>query len=115
VTKADRTWRVRLSSAAESDIASIAVWTARQFGEAQALAYVETIGLALEALAGGPEIVGARTRDDIAKGLRDLHVSRGGRRGRHLILFRISRRETGEFIDVLRILHDAMDLKRHIR
>jgi toxin ParE1/3/4 len=99
---------------AESDIADIAVWTVRQFGEAQALAYVETIRLALEELVGGPEIVGARARDDIGKGLRELHVARSGRKGRHLILFRISRRETDKFIEVLRILHDAMDLKRHI-
>jgi toxin ParE1/3/4 len=72
------------------------------------------IRLALEELVGGPEIVGARTRDDIAKGLRDLHIARGGRRGRHLILYRIGPREAGKVIEVLRVLHDAMDPKRHI-
>jgi plasmid stabilization system protein ParE len=36
-----------------------------------------------------------------------LHVSRGGRRGRHLILFRAGPEDT---IEVLRILHDRMDI-----
>lgn len=40
-----------------------------------------------------------------------LHVARRNRRGRHFILFRAT--EAGQ-IQVVRILHDAMDLARHI-
>jgi toxin ParE1/3/4 len=38
-------------------------------------------------------------------------VAREGRRGRHFVLFRAGPEQT---IEVLRILHDAMDLSRHL-
>ena len=63
------------------------------------------------ALEAGPEIAGSAARDEIPPGLRSLHVGRLGRRGRHFILYRPA---VGEVVEVLRILHDAMDLARHI-
>lgn len=73
--------------------------------------YRQTLVTALRALGAGPDTLGARGRDEIAPNLRSLHVARLGRRGRHVILFRAT--DMGE-IQVVRILHDAMDLARHV-
>jgi toxin ParE1/3/4 len=109
-----RPWPVRLAAAAEADIQEILHWTVGQFGEAQARVYAETLSAALEALTAGPPLLGAKARDDIAKGLFTLHVARHGRKGRHFVIFRVGRDQGREVIDVLRVLHDAMDLPRHV-
>ena len=107
-------WTVRLTAAAEADFREILRWTSAQFGEAQASAYAETLSAALGDLAAGPTVVGARERNDIAMGLSVLHVARKGRKGRHFFLFRIGHHQGREVIEVLRLLHDAMDLQRHL-
>ncbi len=105
-----RTWTVRLSDTAEADYDDILRWTAERFGATQAASYGDLLAAALARLERGPTIAGARPRDEIGAGLRTLHV---GRRGRHIILFRIGD-EPDRTIDVLRMLHDAMDLARHV-
>ena len=107
-------WTVRLADAAEADFAAIIAWTAAQFGAAQARIYVETLGEALIALRGGPGIAGVKRRDEIGQDLCTLHVAREKRRGRHFILFQVSGDARPPRIEVLRILHDAMDLARHL-
>jgi toxin ParE1/3/4 len=104
-------WKVRLAAQAELDFSEIITWTIENFGERQADIYAETLTLAIEALHGGPQQLGAKARDDIGPGIRTLHVARRGRSGRHFVVFR----ETNyQHIDVLRLLHDNMDLARHI-
>ncbi len=107
-------WHVRLAAAAESDFRNILRWTADRFGRAQARIYGETLTRAVQALANGPHVAGSRRRDDIAEGLMTLHVARAGRRGRHFVLYRIASRSKPPTIDVLRLLHDSMDLPRHV-
>lgn len=107
-----RQWTVRLTASAENDFQQIVDWTLDQFGDAQALAYAETLALALAALSDGPAVAGVRRRDEIAKGLRSLHIGRQGRKGRHFIMFRVAADDRA--IEVLRLLHDSMDLPRHI-
>jgi toxin ParE1/3/4 len=114
MTAGRRVWPVRLAAAAEVDFQNIVRWTAEHFGDAQARAYAQTLSAALEALSAGPIASGAKARDDIAKGVFTLHVARNGRRGRHFVVFRIGRYEGREVIDVLRLLHDAIDLPRHV-
>jgi len=41
-------------------------------------------------------------------------MRRQGRKGRHIVLFRVGPDQDREAIEVLRILHDAMDLQRHL-
>jgi toxin ParE1/3/4 len=106
-------WTIRLTAAAESDFEEILRWTA-QFGEAQARIYAETLSAALNDLAADPTVVGAKKRDDILKGLFTLHVARKGRKGRHFVMFRVGRAPDHDVIQVLRLLHDAMDLQRHL-
>lgn len=90
---------------------SVLRWTAETFGRRQATTYRATLLSALQALEGGPTILGAKSREDIGEGVRTLHVARGGRKGRHFILFRQSAPDT---LDILRILHDSMDLAQHL-
>lgn len=104
-------WTVRLARQAEQDIADILAWTAEQFSPQQAEVYADTLTLALQALFEGPDVIGAKSRDDILPGIFVLHVARHGRRGRHFIVFRPSE---DRYIDVLRVLHDSMDLGQHI-
>ena len=40
-----------------------------------------------------------------------LHVARQGRKGRHFVAFSVSE---GHIINVLRLLHDSMDLAKHL-
>lgn len=110
----DRPWLVRLAAAAETDFQDILLWTLEQFGEAQARIYAETLSAALESLAAGPNVIGAGARNDIARGLFTLHVARHARRGRHFIMFRVGRGQDRQVIELLRLLHDAMDLPRHL-
>lgn len=108
------TWTVRTSATADDDFEKIIAWTAQEFGPAQALRYADTLIDAIEALSRGPDIPGVKVRDDIAKGLFTLHAARSGRKARHFIVFRIGDHRGQPVIDILRILHDAMDLPRHI-
>lgn len=78
------------------------------FGSAQARAYQAALLAALAELTEDADT--AKIRDDIRTGLRQRHIARNRRRGRHVLFFEI---QTDEII-VLRILHDGMDVARHI-
>lgn len=106
-----RTWRVRLTDQAERDLVDIVRWTAQNFGARQAEYYAETVMLAIDALNDGPQILGAKARDEIALGIRTLHVARNGRKGRHFVVFKVSDEDV---LEVLRLLHDSMELARHL-
>lgn len=63
-------WNVRLAGQAEQDLPDITLWTAENFGMRQAELYAETIALTIAALHDGPEILGAKVRDEIGTGIR---------------------------------------------
>lgn len=104
-------WTIRLAGRAERDFVEILEWTAQTFGARQARTYAQTLSLAMDALVGGPDVAGGTQRDEIGPGIRTLHVQRLGRKGRHFIIFRVGGERT---IDVLRLLHDSMDLARQV-
>jgi toxin ParE1/3/4 len=104
-------WSVRLSSDAAEDFAGIIQWTRENFGVRQARTYAATLENAMDALHAGPSILGAKQRDDLGSSIRTLHVARNGRKGRHFIVFRIG---GDQIIDVLRLLHDSMELANHL-
>jgi toxin ParE1/3/4 len=107
---AERKWSIRLGAAAELDFAAILKWTTENFGSGQSQIYRDTLVRAIRELADGPDVPGSKARDDILPGLRTLHVARRGRRGRHFLLYRTQRR----IIEIIRILHDGMDLRSHL-
>ena len=57
-----------------------------------------------------PEPIGSKSREEIGPNIRSLHVQRRGNKGRHLLVFKEARNQT---IEILRLLHDSMDLTRH--
>jgi toxin ParE1/3/4 len=73
--------------------------------------YRRTLVAALAALHDGPLLSDSKARPEIRADLRSLHVTRWGRRGRHLILYRS---DDAGVIEVVRILHDSMDVARHV-
>jgi toxin ParE1/3/4 len=103
-------WSVRLSDLAARDIGDIAVWTHNTFGALQAERYADGLSLTIDRLLRGPRVAGVRQCSEISPGLFSLRVRVKQRRGRHLIFFRVDRRE----IVIVRILHDAMDFDRHL-
>ena len=110
VIVAEQRWRVRLGAAAEVDFANILKWTSENFGARQSHVYRDTLVQAISELADGPDIAGSKARDEIMQGLRTLHVARRGRRGSHFLMYRVTPKST---IEIVRILHDRMDLQRH--
>ena len=108
---AERRWRVRLGAAAEVDFANIVTWTTENFGARQSRVYRDSLVQAIGELADGPNVAASRARDDIMAGLRTLHVARHGRRGSHFLMYRAAPQST---IEIVRILHDRMDLQRHV-
>jgi toxin ParE1/3/4 len=108
---ADQRWRVRLGAAAEVDFANILKWTTENFGARQSRVYRDTLVQAIGELANGPDAAGSKVRDDIMAGLRTLHIARRGRRGSHFLMYRAA---PNSMIEIVRILHDSMDLQRHV-
>ncbi len=104
-------WKVLLADQAELDLLEITIWTVEKFGDRQANEYAETLSLAIEALHDGPEILGVKERGDIGSGICTFHVACNGRKGRHFVVFKAS---APCQIEVLRLLHDSMDLARHL-
>ena len=109
---ASRPWTIRLSQTAQAEYRGILRWTAERFGSRQARLYEETLTSALVALTAGPSQRGVRARPEIGKGFFTLHVARAGHKGRHFILFRVIRSTDDPIVDVIRLLHDSMDLQR---
>jgi toxin ParE1/3/4 len=108
---AEGRWRVRLGAAAELDFANILVWTTGNLGARQSHVYRDVLVQTIGELVDGPDVAGSRARDEIMPGLRTLDVARHGRRGRHFLMYRVATKRT---IEIVRILHDRMDLQRHI-
>ena len=106
-----RKWRVRLGAAAELDFANIVKWTTENFGARQSRVYQKTLVQAIGEFAEGPDVAGCEARDEIMPGLRTVHVARHGRRVSHFLMYRVVPKTT---IEIVRILHDRMDLQRHL-
>ncbi len=110
--------RYRLTHAAQADIVSILAWSHTQFGEEARQRYEALITAAIRYAATRNDDVGRTVRPELGAGIFSWHLaqsrthSRGGNvhRPRH---FLICRRD-GDVLVVSRVLHDAMELRRHL-
>jgi toxin ParE1/3/4 len=113
--------RYVLSPAAERDIESILAWTHQQFGASARLRYEALLVRAILDMAEDAARAGSEHRPEIVAGARTYHLwhSRNRvaaaadrvRHPRHLLLYRT--RDDGR-IEIGRVLHDSMDLLRHL-
>lgn len=105
-------WTVRLVAVSERDYLEVIKRSAQDFGPLQAEVYAQTLEMALEALREkGPMTIGVKEREEIGSGIFTLHAAKFKRKASHFFVFRVLEIRT---IEVLRILHDRMDLARHI-
>jgi toxin ParE1/3/4 len=94
--------RYRLTRAANEDLADIGRYTQRRWGVVQRRAYLRRLDARMDFLVDHRQI--GISRDEVRPGYRVFHE------GRHLIFYR----EAAYTIEVIRILHDRMDLRRHL-
>lgn len=112
---------IRLSAAADADIIDILERSERDFGVVARQRYEQLLTVALLDIADAPERPGSAARPELGDNIRSWHLrssrararlANGGVRWpRHLILYTIIDDAT---IGVLRVLHDVMELHRHI-
>lgn len=95
--------RVRLSAAARRDLSGIWTYSAKRWDEAQADRYVRQFADCFDGLARGS--LKGRNADDIRTGYFKLAV------GSHLVFYRMG---AAGVIEVVRILHQRMDIDRHL-
>ena len=108
----------RFTHAAQADVVSILAWSHEQFGEEVRKRYEALIVTAIRDAAGCSSEVGRIARPELGEGVFSWHLTQsrtrspGGlvRRPRH---FLICRRE-GDVLAIGRVLHDAMELRRHL-
>lgn len=112
--------RWRLSAAAQGDVLDILAWTHERFGEAARLRYESLIVAALRDVASQPDRPGSHARPELGAGVRTWHLrlsrdhATSGmgtvHRPRHFLVYR---QDPGLLV-VGRVLHDAMELARHM-
>jgi len=113
--------RYRLSAPAQQDIIEILAYTTQHFGEAARRRYETLLVKAFQDVAVDPHLRGSRLRPDIGVGVLTYHLRhtreharsslRGVRSPRHFLLYRVI---SAELVGIGRILHDAMDVERHL-
>ena len=92
----------RLTPAAKSDLIEIWNYTIEVWGEKQAEKYLLDIKTKLEKLAGNPEL--GIQRPEVAPGYQSLPV------GKHVIFYR----QSGDYIEIVGILHGRMDIDKNL-
>jgi toxin ParE1/3/4 len=120
VPESGRPLRIVLAPAARSDIREALIWSQGRFGERAAARYRDLLKQAIHDVSADPERPGSQARPDLARGIRThhLHFSRSRARSglgtvgkpRHFLVYR--RRQ--DVVDVVRVLHDARALERHL-
>lgn len=109
-----------LSPAAAQDIESILAWTHEQFGLEMRVRYEALLVRAILDIAIQPDRPGSIERPEINSNARTYHLThsksrvKGVRRvshPRHLLLYRAT---PSRSIEIGRVLHDSMDLCRHL-
>ena len=110
--------RYRISHAAASDIIDILTWSQERFGHEARARYERLIATAIRDIAADPNRPGSAERPDLGDGVRSWHL-RGSRdhtsgplvrHPRHILVYR----RDDDVLVIGRVLHDAMELRRHV-
>lgn len=114
--------RVAWAPAADSDLESLLAWTLEVFGERAMVRYQHLIDTAVRDLAGSPQREGSVSYSELSLEWRTYHLFHIRKRAakgrkyvrapRHFIVYRIG--SDGTTLDVGRILHDSVDVARHM-
>lgn len=110
----DEPWVVIVSHAAREDIREVRRWSLRVFGERQAKLYTAALKATIKTLTAGTKTIGLRSRPDLPSDVLSLRAPPARSRGRHLLIVRLSETGARSRVEILRILHDKMDLPRHV-
>jgi toxin ParE1/3/4 len=122
---AKRLPRYRLSRAAGRDIEVLLEWGQDHFGEKGRLRYEALLAQAVKDVVADPDRAGSHSRPELAAGARTYHLrfsrdrvqQKGKRRSekvrhpRHFLLYRTL--PDGR-VEIGRVLHDSVDLERHL-
>lgn len=111
----------RISNAARADIVDILTISRMQFGDQARQRYQALILAALQAIADTPYRIGSHERDELAQGLRSYHLIYSRQQAspphgmvkspRHIVFYRVV---SDDVIEVVRLLHDAMEVQLHL-
>ena len=112
---------LRLAPGAQRDVIGILAWSEEQFGASIRARYEQLIETAIRDIAVDPERLGSRARPELGQDIRTYHLSfsrqrargQGGiiRKPRHFLLYR-PLSET--HLEIVRVLHDAIELGRRL-
>jgi toxin ParE1/3/4 len=94
----------RLSDYAEKDLVGIFDYTLETWGETQFRRYHRLLNQALESLCRDSAQPRSKKREELFRDCKSLAV------GRHFILYRLR----DDVVEIARVLHQSMDLERHI-
>ncbi|MDX8459247.1 type II toxin-antitoxin system RelE/ParE family toxin [Mesorhizobium humile] len=110
----------RLSAAAQEDIVQILAHAEVYFGEIARARYERLLIVALRDIVADPQRGGSIARAELGNNIRSYHLrhSRAHARTEHGIVLRprhfLLYRMTSQVIGIGRVLHDAMELQRHL-
>ena len=94
--------RIIVSPRAQGDIEDIWTYSVAHWGERQAEIYIRLLQAAVDAVASDPQI--GLVCDDVRPGYRKYRV------GSHMMFYRAA----ASSVVVVRILHERMDVERHL-
>ncbi len=110
--------QLKFSKAARENIADIWSYTIRTFGIRQADAYHILLEQALADIAEEPSQIGSKARTELGKDFRSYRVALSSKRSgtriknaRHVVIYVLIDADT---CGISRILHESMELLRHI-
>ena len=111
--------RLEFAPEAERDIDALLIASENRFGPAAADRYRALLDAVFTDLCRDPQRPAARPREGLSGDLRFYHLKHAAKRlparnrvsrARHLIVFRFD----AERVEVVRVLHESMDLARHL-
>ncbi|NWB45827.1 type II toxin-antitoxin system RelE/ParE family toxin [Pseudomonas gingeri] len=97
------------------------LYSGNEHGPHARVRYQALIRTAIEDLAETPNRVGSSPQDELSEGLRSFHltyvrkqattVTGTVQRPRHVVFYRLA---DDQIIEIVRILHDAMEVRQHL-